>query len=116
MDAERGLMARVARGDQAGFTELPQRSSGKLLAVAGRLLGSRADAEDAVQRAFLQCFAAAAGYDPRWAVCTWLSLIFTNVGVDELRRRATGTAHDDRSAAGELSAGSGNHPPPAAPL
>jgi DNA-directed RNA polymerase specialized sigma24 family protein len=102
MDTERALMAKVARGDQAAFTELAQRYSGKLLAVAGRLLGSRADAEDAVQRAFLQCFAAAAGYDPRWAVSTWLYRILTNVCVDELRRRATRTAHHDRSAAGEL--------------
>jgi len=116
MDAERGLMAGVARGDQAAFTELAQRYSGKLLAVAGRLLGSRADAEDAVQRAFLQCFAAAAGYDPRWAVSTWLYRILTNVCVDELRRRATRTAHDERSVAGELSAGSSNHHPPAAYL
>src|SRR6266446_2891348 len=100
MDAERGLMARVARGDQAAFTELAQRYSGKLLAVAGRLLGSRADAEDAVQRAFLQCFAAAAGYDPRWAVSTWLYRILTNVCVDELRRRATGPASRYRARRG----------------
>ncbi len=116
MDAERGLMAKVARGDQAAFTDLAQRYSGKLLAVAGRLLGSRADAEDAVQRAFLQCFAGAAGYDARWAVSTWLYRILTNVCVDELRRRATRTAHDERSAAGELLAGSSNHHPPAAYL
>src|ERR1700687_5178657 len=104
MDAERGLMARVARGDQAAFTELAQRYSGKLLAVAGRLLGSRADAEDAVQRAFLQCAPAAAADDPRWAVSRWLYRVLTNVCVDELRGRATRTANDDRSAAGELSA------------
>jgi RNA polymerase sigma-70 factor, ECF subfamily len=116
MDAERGLMAKVARGDQAAFTELAQRYSGKLLAVAGRLLGSRADAEDAVQRAFLQCFAGARGYDARWAVSTWLYRILTNVCVDELRRRATRTAHDERSATGELSAVSSNHHPPAAYL
>src|SRR5258708_5099169 len=116
MDAERGLMAKVARGDQAAFTDLAQRYSGKLLAVAGRLLGSRADAEDAVQRAFLQCFAGAAGYDARWAVSTWLYRILTNVCVDELRRRATRTAHDERSVAGELSAGASNHHPPAAYL
>ncbi|MFI5376343.1 MAG: RNA polymerase sigma factor [Candidatus Rokuibacteriota bacterium] len=116
MDAERGLMAKVARGDQAAFAELAQRYSGKLLAVAGRLLGSRADAEDAVQRAFLQCYAGARGYDPRWAVSTWLYRILTNVCVDELRRRATRTAHDERSAAGALSAASSNHQPPAAYL
>jgi len=116
MDAERGLMERVARGDQGAFSDLAQRYGPKLLAVAGRLLGSRADAEDAVQRAFLQCYAGADGYNPRWAVSTWLYRILTNVCVDELRRRATRTAHDDRSAAGALSAASGNHQPPAAYL
>jgi len=114
MDAERGLMERVAKGDQGAFSDLAQRYSGKLLAVAGRLLGSRADAEDAVQRAFLQCYAGAAGYNPRWAVSTWLYRILTNVCVDELRRRATRTAHDERSAPGPLS--SNNHRPPDAYL
>jgi RNA polymerase sigma-70 factor (ECF subfamily) len=99
MDVERGLMVRVVRGDQGAFGDLAQRYSGKLLAVAGRLLGSRADAEDAVQRALLQCYAGAAGYDPRWAVSTWLYRILTNVCVDELRRRAIRTSHDQRSAA-----------------
>ena len=116
MDAERGLMAKVARWDQGAFTELAQRYSGKLLAVAGRLLGSRADAEDAVQRAFLQCFAGARSYHARWAVSTWLYRILTNVCVDELRRRATRSAHDERSAAGELAVASSNHHPPASYL
>jgi RNA polymerase sigma-70 factor (ECF subfamily) len=116
MDAERGLMQKVARGDQAAFGELAQRYGGKLLAVAGRLLGSRADAEDAVQRAFLQCYAGASGYNPRWAVSTWLYRILTNICVDELRRRATRTAYDERSAAGALAAASSNHQPPAAYL
>jgi RNA polymerase sigma-70 factor, ECF subfamily len=116
MDAERGLMQRVARGDQAAFADLAQRYSGKLLAVAGRLLGSRADAEDAVQRAFLHCYAGASGYNPRWAVSTWLYRILTNICVDELRRRATRTTHDEGAAAGVLSAASSNHRPPAAYL
>jgi RNA polymerase sigma-70 factor (ECF subfamily) len=116
MDTERGLMRRVARGDQAAFTDLAQRYGPKLLVVAGRLLGSRADAEDAVQRALMQCYAGAAGYDPRWAVSTWLYRILTNICVDELRRRGTRSAHDERSAAGALSAVSTNHRPPAAYL
>jgi len=113
MDTERGLMEKVARGDQAAFTDLAQRYSAKLLAVAGRLLGSRADAEDAVQRAFLQCYAGASGFNPRWAVSTWLYRILTNICVDELRRRATRYAHQDRSD-GPLAAAPGNHRPPAA--
>jgi RNA polymerase sigma-70 factor (ECF subfamily) len=116
MDAERGLMLKVARGDQGAFAELAQRYAGRLLAVAGRLLGSRADAEDAVQRAFLSCYAGASGYNPRWAVSTWVYRILTNICVDELRRRATRAAHAERTTMAALAAGSANHQPPDAYL
>jgi RNA polymerase sigma-70 factor (ECF subfamily) len=115
MADERALMARVARGDQEAFGDLAQRYGGKLLAVAGRLLGSRADAEDAVQRALLQCYAGAAGYNPRWAVSTWLYRILTNVCVDELRRRGVRTAHAEGSGP-RGPASSNHHHPPAAYL
>ncbi len=68
-----------------------------------------------MQRAFLQCFAGAGTYNARWAVSTWLYRILTNICVDELRRRATRNAHDERSA-GALAAASSNHHPPAAYL
>jgi RNA polymerase sigma-70 factor (ECF subfamily) len=95
MDSDRRLMRRVAAGDGAAFSQVVGRYGGRLLTVAHRLLGSRADAEDAVQRALLQCFASAAAYRPRWAVSTWLYRILTNVCVDELRRRAVRVAAHD---------------------
>src|SRR5262245_50875542 len=95
MDSDRALMARVARGEEAAFTSVVDRYAGRLLAVARRLLRSRADAEDAVQRALLQCYTGAAGYRPEWAVSTWLYRILTNVCVDELRRRTTRVGHRD---------------------
>jgi len=93
MDTDRALMERVTNGDEAAFTEVVHRYGGRLLAVAGRLLGSRADAEDATQRALLQCFSEARSYQPQWAVSTWLYRILTNICVDELRRRSARTAH-----------------------
>jgi RNA polymerase sigma-70 factor, ECF subfamily len=92
MDEERRLMGRVARRDEAAFTELVGRYGGRLLGVAGRLPGSRADAEDAVQRALLQCYLGAGTYRAEWAVSTWLYRILTNVCVDELRRRKSRSA------------------------
>jgi RNA polymerase sigma-70 factor, ECF subfamily len=94
METDRELMARIAGADEAAFSALVERYGGRLLAVARRLLGSRADAEDAVQRALLQCYAGAASYRAQWAVSTWLYRILTNLCVDELRRRATRAAHD----------------------
>ncbi len=92
MERDRSLMEQVRRGDEAAFTELARRYAARLLAVAGRLLGSRADAEDAVQRALLHCYSGAAGYN------------------------ATRTAYDQRAGAGAVAAGSANHRPPGAYL
>src|SRR5713101_8465048 len=90
MDAkeeERRWMGRVARGDEAAFGELVGRYGGRRLGVARRLLGSRADAEGAVQRALLECYLGAGPYRSEWAVSTWLYRILSNVCMDELRRR-----------------------------
>ena len=81
--------------DERTFARLAEEYATRLYTVAYRLLGHRADAEDAVQRALTKCFAARASYSPRWAASTWLYRALTNVCVDELRRRRT------RRAAGE---------------
>jgi RNA polymerase sigma-70 factor (ECF subfamily) len=86
-DSDRALMRRLKRGDERALTRLVLRHSGRMLAVASRLLGSRADAEDAVQRAFIRCHTHAKDYRPEWSVTTWLYRILTNACVDELRRR-----------------------------
>jgi RNA polymerase sigma-70 factor, ECF subfamily len=88
MTTDRALMERVAQGDEQAFADLVNRYSARLLTLAWRLLGNRADAEDAVQRALLRCYSAAKSYRPDWAVSTWLYRIATNVCVDEMRRRA----------------------------
>ena len=81
-------MRRLQRsGDERALTQLVLRHSGRMLAVAARLLGSRADAEDAVQRAFLRCHTHARDYRPEWTVSTWLYRILTNTCIDEIRRR-----------------------------
>ena len=87
MTTDRELMHRVATGDEPAFTELSNRYSARLLTMAWRLLGNRADAEDAVQRALLRLYTSAKSYRSEWAVSTWLYRITTNVCVDEMRRR-----------------------------
>lgn len=73
--------------DERTFTRVAEQYARRLYAVAYRLLGNRADAEDAVQRALMNCFAARASYSPQWAVSTWLYRVLSNVCIDELRRR-----------------------------
>jgi RNA polymerase sigma-70 factor (ECF subfamily) len=84
---DRALMRRIRNEDEAAFADLVKRHGGGMLGVATRMLGSRADAEDAVQRAFMKCFTAAGAYRPEWAVTTWLYRILANVCFDEIRRR-----------------------------
>jgi RNA polymerase sigma-70 factor (ECF subfamily) len=92
----------VARRDEEAFATLVDRYGARLLAVARRLLGSSADAEDAVQRALLQCYLGADGYRPQWAVSTWLYRILTNICVDELRRWAVRSGYRHDAAAAEV--------------
>lgn len=73
--------------DERTFARLAEEYASRLYAVAFRMLGHRADAEDAVQRALTKCYAARASYSPRWAVSTWLYRALANVCIDELRRR-----------------------------
>ena len=73
--------------DEGTFARAAEEYAGRLYAVAYRMLGHRADAEDAVQRALTKCFAARESYSPRWAVSTWLYRALSNVCIDELRRR-----------------------------
>ena len=102
------LMERVRRGDQVAFAALVGHYQDRLFTVAHRLLGNRADAEDAVQRAFLNCYLKSNRYDPRWQVSTWLYRILTNVCVDELRRRRTAAA-TVRAPDGETTGKAGQH-------
>src|SRR6266571_4066768 len=73
--------------DARTFARASEEYAARLYTVAYRLLGNRADAEDAVQRALLKAFEARESYAPRWAVSTWLYRVLTNVCIDELRRR-----------------------------
>jgi RNA polymerase sigma-70 factor (ECF subfamily) len=81
--------------DERTFERLAENYGARLYAVALRLLGNRADAEDAVQRTLLKSFAARQAYSERWAVSTWLYRILSNVCIDELRKRRPSTDLDD---------------------
>jgi len=107
------LMRRVTQGDEPAFAELSGRYGARLLTLAWRLLGNRADAEDAVQRALLRLYTSARSYRQEWAVSTWLYRITTNVCVDEMRRRRSRAvleraAQEAADGQGHLFAGDGS--------
>jgi len=80
------LIARVAHGDSTAFTVLVGQLYGPNLRIATRMLGSRADAEDALQQALTKLWTQAGRFEPgRGSVEGWFRRILVNVCLDRLR-------------------------------
>ncbi len=80
-------MARVATGDRVAFGQLVDRHVDRALRLAQRMLGSRADAEDAVQEVFLKIWRKAERWRAgRAAFSTWLWRIVVNQCLDQRRK------------------------------
>lgn len=83
------LLYDVANGDRGAFRRLMDRHARPLLALATRVTGNGADADDVVQEAFLKVWAMA----PRWRAdggarfSTWAYRVVLNASLDVRRRR-----------------------------
>lgn len=97
-DSDEALMARIARGDERAFRSLASRHLPAMLALARRILGNAADAEDVTQEAMLRVWTHAPRWQPLAQFRTWLTRITVNLCLDR-KRRAPWVALD---AAGEL--------------
>jgi RNA polymerase sigma-70 factor (ECF subfamily) len=87
-DPDVPLLRRIAAGEQAASTALVDRHLGRVVAVAWRMLGSRPEAEDVAQEAFLRVWQQAARWRPGAArFSTWLHRVVVNLCLDRLRRR-----------------------------
>ncbi|MFJ1753717.1 RNA polymerase sigma factor SigM [Kitasatospora sp. NPDC088134] len=108
-DAE--LLARHTAGDPDAFGLLVHRHRDRLWAVAVRTLGDREEAADALQDALVSAFRAAAGFQGRSAVTTWLHRIVVNACLDRARRgavrRAESLDRDPAPLAGALGTAEG---------
>jgi RNA polymerase sigma-70 factor, ECF subfamily len=86
--ADRDLLARASEGDQQAISALYDRYGGVLYAVAYRVAGQRADAEDAVVEAFTQAWRDASRFDAsRGSVAGWLAMIARSRALDIVRAR-----------------------------
>ena len=84
------LLANVAQGDRHAFSVLYDQTSAKLYGVCLRLLSSEAEAQDALQDAYVTVWQKAARFDPAKAsAITWLWVLTRNKAIDRLRRRPT---------------------------
>ncbi|WP_332767337.1 RNA polymerase sigma factor [Phenylobacterium sp.] len=87
-DGDEALLARVAAGDPAAIRSLVARKLPRLLALAGRMLGESAEAEDVAQETFVRAWKQAGNWKPGGArFDTWLHRVALNLCYDRLRRR-----------------------------
>ncbi len=78
----------VARQDRAAFREVYRHSAPKLAGVLTRMLGDKAEVEDALQEVFIRVWQRAAQFDAaRGAPMGWLITIARNAALDRLRAR-----------------------------
>jgi RNA polymerase sigma-70 factor (ECF subfamily) len=88
IDPDTDLVARAGSGDRTAAQALMARHLPKMLTVARRMLGNQAEAEDAVQDAFLKLWTHAARWQPGRALFeTWLYRVVLNKCYDRLRRK-----------------------------
>lgn len=90
------LMERVAAGDRDAFAALVERHLDRVVAIAGRIVGNRSDAEDIAQEALLRLWRTA----PQWRhgeqrgpndrrhakLSTWLYRVTANLCIDHHRK------------------------------
>lgn len=95
-DAVAQLILRCAAQDRAAFRELYSSTAAKLLGVTLRILGNRAEAEDAVQEIYTRIWVKAGRFDPsKGAGMTWLIALARNHAIDRLRTRRPEQSDDD---------------------
>lgn len=87
-DAQRQLLAAMARGDKNALASLYDQLSGPLYSLALRMLGDAGEAQDLIQDIFLQVWRTAATYEPgRGSVFSWMTTLTRNRAIDRIRMR-----------------------------
>jgi RNA polymerase sigma factor (sigma-70 family) len=87
-DPDEDLVVRVGRGDEAAIQALVARKLPRMLALARRMLGDAAEAEDVAQEVFLRVWRQAPAWRPGAArFDTWMHRVAINLCYDKLRKR-----------------------------
>ncbi len=99
-EAHRGeaedLLEQVARGDRGAVMALYDRFAPALMAVALRITGGRAEAEDVVQEVFTRAWREATTFDrARGSAAAWLVTLTRNRAIDVVRSRKRRGRHED---------------------
>ncbi len=86
------LATRIAQGDRGAFTTVMRRHNRLLCRTARAILRDDADAEDALQDAYLKAYAKIGTFSGESRLSTWLVRIVVNEALGRLRQRKRGQA------------------------
>ena len=87
-DSDAALRQRVVDGEQAAFAGLMRRYNRRLYRVARSILRDDAEAEDALQDAYIQAYRVLPDFRGESSLATWLTRIVMNAAL--MRRRSSG--------------------------
>src|SRR5262245_13885471 len=86
------LAGRVAQGDHAAFEVLMRRHNRALFRTARAILRDDAEAEDALQEAYLQAYRTIGSYRGEARLSTWLARVVANEALMRLRKQVRRSA------------------------
>jgi len=91
-------LERAAHGDRTAMLWLYDRYAPMLMAVAARITGSSAEAEEVLQDAMFRAWLESPTFDRhRGSAVTWLVTLTRNRAIDVVRARGRRTAYEDAS-------------------
>lgn len=100
--AEEARLVRRARwGDREAFEAIYSRHAAAIHALALRLTGSPATAEDVTQETFMQLLRFLGGMRPDRPLRPWLKRVAANAAIDRLRRDRRLTEFDEEAVPGD---------------
>jgi RNA polymerase sigma-70 factor, ECF subfamily len=85
---EASLVTRLQAGEESAFEELLREHGPRMMAVARRYLSKEADAEDALQDAFLNVYRAIGSFAGESRLGTWLHRVTVNAALMRIRSRS----------------------------
>ena len=77
-DPDRELIERLCNGDRLAFDELVLKYRSRIMGIAARMLGDRAEAEDLAQDVFVKLFHSLKNFNGEALFSTWLYRITAN--------------------------------------